>query len=103
MHMAIDSELRLPVHQTLLAEDPLRIRLLNRALHHLRLMVILTANEEVRSVELTRAACDCDAFKHLMRIEVHEQSILECSRLRFIAVDAEIASTTIDWWKECPL
>ena len=103
MQIAVHRKRTLAAQQPLLTEDALRIRLLNCALNDLRLMVILTTDEEVRSVELARVACNRNAFENKMWIVITKQTIFESAWLGFIAIDAEVATTAIRWGKKCPL
>ena len=88
---AVHAERARTAHEAALAEDAAGVRLLDRLFHHLGLVVVLAADEEVRGVELARVARDRDAFEDQVRIEVAEQAILEGAGLGFIAVDAEVA------------
>ena len=66
-------------------------------------MVVLTTNEEVRGLHLARIGRNGNTFKHCVRIEINKQAILECSGFGFIAVDGQVARTTIWWREETPL
>jgi hypothetical protein len=103
VQVAVHREGNLALEQPLLAEDAVLVRLLDRPLEHLRLMVVLAADEEERGVELTRPARDRDALEHQMRIEVDEQAVLEGARLGLVTVDREIPTATVGSRKERPL
>ena len=103
MQETINGELLLAAHQSLLAKNSASICLLNGALHDARLMVVLAANKKVRGIKLTRPTCDCNSFKHKVRIEINQQTILESSRLGLVAIHRQVAATAIDGRQETPL
>jgi hypothetical protein len=90
-------------HDRVVAENVVRVRLVNGALQRHRLLVIFPANVDVGSIELARVHADRDAFEHQVRIEIQQHAILERARLRLVSVHREVARLVVHRRKEAPL
>ena len=90
------------------AEDVLagqigRVEFVDRLLQNAVGVAVLVADVEVRRLRLDRVASEEDAFEHLVRILLHEDAVVEGTRLRLIRVDAEIDRPWVILRQERPL
>ena len=72
------------------AEQPGRVRLVDRGGEDFVLREVLAADEDEHVCRLDRACGDKATLDETVRIRRHDLAILECARLRLVGVDDEV-------------
>ena len=87
MHVDVEAEVRA---KDVLPENPRRVAFVDGGLQVSVGVTIFVANVEIRARAFNRIAGKHDAFEYLMRIFLHQDTIVIRTRFRLVGIDAHI-------------